>query len=168
MGTALVANACLESRPPAEPTPITYEKLNARLSWADVPDEGTRTTAASAVEFATVYGLGADKPYTTLAAAEWSVPAARKADDVPAKPHRKATVVAQACSGECGPAAISTAAILPPRRPADLTVTAQASANDRRVRLLGVEVPGFVPSGATIAKIVVSWGGSIAGVIPGL
>src|SRR5688572_32416970 len=58
--------------------------------------------------------------------------------------------------------------LVPPPRPAGLTAQATATSEDGRVRLLGLSLPGFVPSRETIAKTVVSWSGSIAGVISGL
>jgi hypothetical protein len=45
---------------------------------------------------------------------------------------------------------------------------AETSGDDKPVRLLGVSLPGFVPSGQTIARTVVSWSDTIVGVIPGL
>jgi hypothetical protein len=172
---AFIGNGYLVERSelPTQPSPVLGAKVAASLIEVSFSDQGLRSLAASPVEFAAVYGLAADKPYTALAAAEWSAPTplARKPDEVPAaKPHRKPVLVAQACSGECGTAA-TAAMVTPPPRPADLasTVTAQAApSEEKRVRLLGLSLPGFVPTGEKIAKTVVSWGGSIAGVIPGL
>jgi hypothetical protein len=77
-------------------------------------------------------------------------------------------------------ATAKVAAVLPPPRPAAPanTVTAEAplpapaklsaSVDDERVRLLGVRLPGFVPSGDKIARTVVSWGDSIVNAIPGI
>jgi hypothetical protein len=65
-------------------------------------------------------------------------------------------------------------AVLPPPRPASLKEVAEVQAaaaisttDENPVRLLGMSLPGFVRSGETITKTVVSWGGSIMGVIPG-
>jgi hypothetical protein len=172
--TAFVGNGYLVERSelPTQPIPVLNAKVAASLIEVSFSDQGLRSLAASPVEFAAVYGL-ANKPYTALAAAEWSAPTpmARKPDEAPAaKPPRKPILVAQACSGECGTAA-TAAMVTPPPRPADLapTVTAQAApSEEKRVRLLGLSLPGFVPTGEKIAKTVVSWGGSIAGVIPRL
>jgi hypothetical protein len=160
---------------PLQPIAVLDSKAGADLFEANFSDEGFRSRPASPAEFAAVYGVAADRPYTALTAAEWSAPTqmARKADEAPAaKLHRKPTLVAQACSGECGlgPASITAAIVTPPPRPADLTIMAQASApsEEKRVRLLGMSLPGFIPTSEKIAKTVVSWGGSIAGVIPGL
>jgi hypothetical protein len=156
----VVTKTCLEPADAAT-QPASEAKMEERLS-AIGPDDGLRSRPVSTLEFAAVYGLGPDKAYTTLAAAEWSTPAptAAAGEQAPAaKPQRKATQVAQA------------AIAVPPRRPTDLIVTAQAPGREENkggVRLLGVSLPGFVPSGERIAKTVVSWGGSIAGVIPGL
>jgi hypothetical protein len=169
---ALVCKAPLEpAEAPAAPLLLADSKTPEKLPAADNADGSFRPRAASAVEFAAVYGLAADKPYTILAAAEWSgrKAAVRTVDDPAAKPHRKATVVAQLCAGECASPSASTATTLvPPPRPAGLTAQSNATSEDGRVRLLGLALPGFVPSGERIAKTVVSWGGSIAGVIPGL
>ena len=50
VGAALVASACLETPQLGQPRTAIQEKLNARLSWADVPDEAIRLSAASAVD----------------------------------------------------------------------------------------------------------------------
>jgi hypothetical protein len=88
------------------------------------------------------------------------------------KAAKKATLVAQTCPADCGHQRV---AVLPPPRPATLTRVAEAgpaaetsSGDDKPVRLLGMSLPGFVPSGHTIAKTVVSWSDTIVGVIPGL
>jgi hypothetical protein len=166
-------NAYVEpTQPTLQPAPAVASSMTAELLKANFTDEGFRSRPASPVEFAAVYGVAADKPYTVLAATEWSAPApaARKADDaVVARTHKKATVLAQACSGDC---LTAIAAAIPPRRPAELSPTPVALASvqveERRVRLLGVSLPGFVPTGEKIARTVVSWGGSIASAIPGL
>jgi hypothetical protein len=68
---------------------------------------------------------------------------------------------------------------LPPARPAYLmptsVVVAEAQprvparlalAEDRHVRLLGLTLPGFVPTGDRIVKTVVSWSGTVADFVP--
>jgi hypothetical protein len=172
LSATFLCNAYVEpTQPAAEPQPINSE-VGAQLLKVNFTDEGFRARAASPLEFAAVYGLAADKPYTALAAANWSTPARGKAAAGPAaKPQTKATV-AQACSVDCVTPPQPIATVVPPRRPADLTpapiVMASAHGGEKRVRLLGVSLPGFVPSGERIARTVVSWGGSIASVIPGL
>ena len=170
---ALAGNAWLPQQPAPAPAPLVINpELAADLLEATFTDEGFRLRPTYPVEFAAVYGLAPDKPYTALAAAEWSTPAqsAPKTDQAaPLKAQKKTTLVAQACAGEC---AAAQTAVLPPPRPAALAPVQVAetapAVEDKRVRLLGVSLPGFVPSGDKIAKTVVSWGGSIAGVIPGL
>ena len=172
---ALTANAWLPQQAASAPAPLVVDReVAADLLEATFTDEGFRLRPTYPVEFAAVYGLAADKPYTALAAAEWSTPAQsapRPDQAAPLKAQKKTTLVAQACAGECA-ASAAHAAVLPPPRPAALAPVQVAetapAVEDKRVRLLGVSLPGFVPSGDKIAKTVVSWGGSIAGVIPGL
>jgi len=172
---ALAANAWLPQQAAPAPAPLVIDReAAADLLEATFTDEGFRLRPTYPVEFAAVYGLAADKPYTALAAAEWSTAAqsAPKTDQAaPLKAQKKTTLVAQACAGECA-ASAAHAAVLPPPRPSALAPVQVAETapvvEDKRVRLLGVSLPGFVPSGDKIAKTVVSWGGSIAGVIPGL
>jgi hypothetical protein len=162
-------------KPPSQPTPVVAPEARADLLKANFTDDGFRSRPASAVEFAAVYGH-AERSYTALAA-QWSAPSPSpsKAQDAPvAKVQKKATLLAQACSGDCVTSSLPGAAVVPPRRPADLApapialASAPVPAEEKRVRLLGVSLPGFVPSGDTIAKTVVSWGGSIVDAIPGL
>jgi hypothetical protein len=173
---ALTANIWLPPQAASAPAPLVIDReAAAELLEATFTDEGFRLRPTYPVEFAAVYGLAADKPYTALAAAEWSTAAqsAPKTDQAapPLKAQKKTTLVAQACAGECA-ASAAHAAVLPPPRPSALAPVQVAETapvvEDKRVRLLGVSLPGFVPSGDKIAKTVVSWGGSIAGVIPGL
>jgi hypothetical protein len=172
---ALAANAWLPQQAAPAPAPLVIDReAAAGLLEATFTDEGFRLRPTYPVEFAAVYGLAPDQPYTALAAAEWSTPAqsAPKTDQAaPLKAQKKTTLVAQACAGECA-ASAAHAAVLPPPRPSALAPVQVAETapvvEDKRVRLLGVSLPGFVPSGDKIAKTVVSWGGSIAGVIPGL
>ena len=70
---------------------------------------------------------------------------------------------------------ISSAAVLPPPRPASLAIPTPdpplaivAAAPEERVRLLGMRLPGFVPSGEKVVKTVVSWGGAVSGLIDGV
>ena len=169
---AITCNASLEpAQSPAASIQLAESKAAEKLPAVENADERFRPRAASVLEFAAVYGLATDKPYTALAAAEWSSrkAATRTIDEVVAKPQRKATVVAQLCPDGCSlPPASAAAALVPPPRPAGLTAQAAAASEDGPVRLLGLSLPGFVPSRETIAKTVVSWSGSIAGVIPGL
>ncbi|HEX5866449.1 MAG TPA: hypothetical protein VFY72_01995 [Beijerinckiaceae bacterium] len=169
---AIICKAPLEpAQSPAAPIQLAESKAAEKLPAVENTDERFRPRAASVLEFAAVYGLATDKPYTALAAAEWSSrkAATRTIDEAVAKPQRKATVVAQLCADGCSlPPASAAAALVPPPRPAGLTAQAAATSEDEPVRLLGLSLPGFVPSRETIAKTVVSWSGSIAGVIPGL
>ena len=168
---AFICRAPLEpAQPPTAPIQVG-SKAAEKLPAVENADEPFHPRAASVLEFAAVYGLATDKPYTALAGAEWSSRkgATRTIDEAVAKPQRKATVVAQLCADRCGlPSASAAATLVPPPRPAGLTAQATATSEDGRVRLLGMSLPGFVPSRETIAKTVVSWSGSIAGVIPGL
>jgi hypothetical protein len=169
---ALIWKAPLEpAKPPAAPIQMAGSKVAEKIAAADSADERFRPRAASVLEFAAVYGLVTDKPYIALAGAEWSSrkAATRTVDEAVVKPQRKATVVAQLCADGCSlPSALAATTLVPPPRPAGLTAQATATSEDRRVRLLGLSLRGFVPSHETIAKTVVSWSGSIAGVIPGL
>jgi hypothetical protein len=169
---AIVCKSPLEpARPPTAPIQLAELKATEKLPAMENADERHRPRAASVLEFAAVYGLATEKPYTALAAAEWSSrkAAARTIDEAVAKPQRKATAVAQLCADGCGlPSASAAATLVPPPRPAGLTAQASAASEDGRVRLLGMSLPGFVPSRETIAKTMVSWSSSIAGVIPGL
>ena len=174
-----------EPRPSAVPqAEIALDAKAARhLLAATFTQDGFRLRPAYPVEFAAVYGIGTDKPYTALAAGEWSTPIIvrqstdERSDDrahepmpTPAKSDKKPTLMAQTCSSDCGHPRV---AVLPPPRPATLTQVAEARpeaepSSDKPVRLLGVSLPGFVPSGQTIARTVVSWSDTIVGVIPGL
>jgi hypothetical protein len=168
---AIICKAPVEpAQSPAAPIQLAESKAAEKLPAVENADERFRPRAASVLEFAAVYGLATDKPYTALAAAEWSSrKAARTIDEAVAKPQRKTTVVAQLCPDGCSlPPASAAATLVPPPRPAGLTAQAAAASEDGPVRLLGLSLPGFVPSRETIAKTVVSWSGSIAGVIPGL
>lgn len=169
---AIICKAPVEpAQSPAAPIQLAESKAAEKLPAVKNADERFRPRAASVLEFAAVYGLAADKPYTALAAAEWSSrkAATRTIDEAVAKPQRKTTVVAQLCPDGCSlPPASAAATLVPPPRPAGLTAQAAAASEDGPVRLLGLSLPGFVPSRETIAKTVVSWSGSIAGVIPGL
>ena len=169
---AIICKAPVEpAQSPAAPIQLAESKAAEKLPAVENADERFRPRAASVLEFAAVYGLATDKPYTALAAAEWSSrkAATRTIDEAVAKPQRKTTVVAQLCPDGCSlPPASAAAALVPPPRPAGLTAQAAAASEDGPVRLLGLSLPGFVPSRETIAKTVVSWSGSIAGVIPGL
>jgi hypothetical protein len=173
---AAVTFAAIMYKAPLEPaqSPAASVQVEAKAAEklpVENAEERFRPRAASVLEFAAVYGLATDKPYTALAGAEWSSrkAATRTVDEAVAKPQRKATVVAQLCADGCGlPPASASVTLVPPPRPAGLTAQATATSEDGRVRLLGLSLPGFVPSRETIAKTVVSWSGSIAGVIPGL
>jgi hypothetical protein len=175
-----------ESRPVAGPqAEITLDaKAASHLLAATFTQDGFRLRPAYPVEFAAVYGIGTDKPYTALAAGEWSTPIivtqstdersgdrAHEAAPTPAKSDKKPTLMAQTCSTDCGHPRV---AVLPPPRPATLTqaadapATAETSGDNKPVRLLGMSLPGFVPSGQTIARTVVSLSDTIVGVIPGL
>jgi hypothetical protein len=183
---ALYALAGLNSTPTPEPAFVAEPdtRTGAELLRGHFTTDGFRARPAYPVEFAAVYGLAPGKPYMTLAAVEWSEPQAASAPgraelaETKAeinKPETKKTLVAQRSRG-----ATKVAAVLPPPRPAALAtiVTAEAqppapaklspSLGDERVRLLGVRLPGFVPSGEKIARTVVSWGDSIVSAIPGI
>ena len=167
----------------ATPEPAVVQEPNAQtgaeLLRGHFTTDGFRARPAYPVEFAAVYGLAPGKPYVTLAATDWSEPqggsAPAHAEATQAKPESKKTLMAQRPRG-----AMKVAAVLPPPRPAApaniVTAEAQppapaklpASLGEERVRLLGVRLPGFVPSGEKIARTVVSWSDSIVDAIPGI
>jgi hypothetical protein len=177
---ATICGAFVTSYYKPEPRPVPARsqaeiavgaKAAGHLLAATFTEDGFRLRPTYPVEFAAVYGIGSNKPYTALAAGEWSTPMIVTQSHLgdhgdlpsskPEKADKKPTLVA--------------VDVLPPPRPAALTVVAEAQptaessgVDEKRVRLLGVPLPGFVPSGETIARTVVSWSDTIAGVIPGL
>jgi hypothetical protein len=177
---AFITNGYLQLKPhesPATPAPpmIADPKAAAELLKGNFTEEGVRLRPAHPLEFAAVYGLAPGQPYTPLKAADWS--AAPQDIPVPLTPETKAEETsgsARTCLVTCAGRLVAMA-VLPPPRPASLTQVAEAqpaaaitSDQETPVRLLGMSLPGFVPSGETIARTVVSWGSTVVGVIPGL
>lgn len=144
-------------------------------------------------EFASVFGPSPTQPFVTLASAEWpAVPAPQaapasqvaptsqvpQAASAPATPKARRTL-AQACVGDCAPAATGAAPhVRPPARPAALSPAAadtspqpESAREDEGTRLLGMPLPGFVATGekmvrtavGTAVGTAVSWGGSLTG-----
>ena len=160
------------------------------LNAAFTPD-GVRNKARYPMEFETVLGPTTLKSFDLFASAAWPARDATSmlaaVQGVTPQPNRKLASVAQACAGSACRIRVAAAAqpspstqVLPPMRPAYILPVAVASApatnrpvstrlalaDERRVRLLGLTLPGFVPTGDTIVKTVVSWGGTVADFVP--
>jgi hypothetical protein len=158
----------------ASAAPVLDPQVGAGLLHAHFSDIGYRTRPSYPHEFAAVFGPAPGRPYRGLAAAEWSErPAAPAPDFAAEKPPAKAPV---ARCGEACRRKVLTAGVLPPPRPASLVAEAPepapaivaAAPRDERVRLLGMRLPGFVPSGEKVVNKMVSWGGAVTGLIGGM
>jgi hypothetical protein len=168
---AFLSNALLStaSRQPAPAQDVPVADSGAHLLKANFTEGGIRIRSSYPTEFAEVFGPAPARLATGVA---WSEPA-RVRDAAPTPdPHADKKPAARACAGECGRKAV--AAVLPPPRPV-VTDIVQASAaaspalaEPKRLRLLGVPLPGFVPSGETIVSTVVSLGDTVTGIIPRL
>lgn len=180
---AFISNAHLASeaqKTAAAPTPtmaVIDAGTGASLLRANLAEDGYRLRPASVMEFASIYGLTSAKAYVPLAAAEWSTsPTAGEPADAKAaeeKPEKKTTMMAQTCTGECNRKQAASTTLLPPPRPTSLksVVVAEAALGqneaetpgDRPVQLLGLSLPGFVPSGRQVVSTVASLGDSVVG-----
>ncbi|MCB8822632.1 hypothetical protein [Microvirga rosea] len=134
----------------------------ASLLNANFTADSFRPQVASPAEFAAVFGLTAS---AALSGQEWPVAEAR-ADENSGSKIRLAALAG--CADECGK--FSPHAVLPPVRPVIETSiqAAQASqetAEERRLHLLGIPLPHFVPSGDRIVTAVASLGGSLTDLV---
>ncbi|HKH34616.1 MAG TPA: hypothetical protein VKA80_10730 [Beijerinckiaceae bacterium] len=177
LSAGFLAQLVLKSDPAPQPAttaaarPLMLDPdISAGLLRAHFTETGYRLRPGYPTEFAAVFGPAPGKPYRELIAADWSptaaAPRAAKGDDRPA--------AAQSC-GEACKRNVMTAAVLPPPRPASLAIPTPdpppaivAAAPEERARLLGMRLPGFVPSGEKVVKTVVSWGGAVSGLIDGV
>jgi hypothetical protein len=146
--------------------------------------DGVRNKPRYPMEFETVLGPTTLKSFDLFASAAWPDHNATPilASAAPrTQPNRKVAAVAPVCAGSACRVRVAAAdpKVLPPTRPAylmpALVVVAEAQpripvrlalADDRRVRLLGLTLPGFVPTGDRIVKTVVSWSGTVADFVP--
>ena len=171
---AFLSNALLSTdsrQPAAHGQDVLVADSGADLLKASFTEGGIRIRSSYPTEFGEVFGPAPAKLATGVA---WSDPA-RVPDAAPtpdAHAEKKPPAPARACAGECGRKAV--AAVLPPPRPV-VTEVAQANpaaspapAEPKRLRLLGVPLPGFVPSGEAIVSTVVSLGDTVTGIIPRL
>jgi hypothetical protein len=175
------------STPSAPPSPDTASI--AQESRPDpagkLPAEGdSRPRPAQTTEIDPVFGPAVSKPSLTFASTGTPAPKAQKPREQVNKPAqaeapRKPNATAQTCSGECksrtGPSAEGPA---PAARPVAPVSAAPAEAQpqvllppvpeeEERVRLLGIPLPGFVPSGEKIVKKIESLGSSISDLVDG-
>lgn len=145
----------------------------ASLMQANFTPDTFRAPVSSIVEFAAVFGPDDDGATIPPVGREWSVaegqvqPKPEKITATKGKP-----LVAAACAGECGRSIESH--VLPPVRPTLPTsdgVAMQASAqvaeegDGRRLSLLGLPLPKFIPSGETILTKVNSLGGTLTDLV---
>jgi hypothetical protein len=169
------ATAAAASSVPFEPQPI------AGLLRASFTADGIRTRPGYPTEFGALFGPAPGKPHVELTSLEWpsrSEPAARQLDKPAPKGAAKTLVAYQ--GGVARPARHATVAepVLPPARPASFaSLVADAApapaaggpaGEDSGVRLLGMRLPGFVPSGREVVKTVASLGESVTGLFDGM
>jgi hypothetical protein len=175
LSAAFLAQLVLNTKPRPTPSPPAVSaaltmldpRVGTGLLRGQFSETGYRLRPGYPTEFGAVFGPAPGRPYRALAAAEWSgAPAAAPAAEKPA---------AQPC-GEACKRKVVAAAVLPPTRPASLGMPmpdaapaiVAAALQDERVRLLGMRLPGFVPSGERVVKTVASWGGAVSGLIDGM
>jgi hypothetical protein len=144
--------------------------------------DGVRNKPRYPMEFETVLGPTTLTSLDRFASAAWpdhNPTQLAAAPTPPAQPMRRLAAIQQVAGSVRMRVAVADPAMLPPARPTYLmppsAVLAQgapadrsppAPADDRRVRLLGLTLPGFVPSGTAIVKTVVSWGGTVSDLVP--
>jgi hypothetical protein len=154
-----------------EPQPILA------LLRASFTPEGIRTRPAYPTEFAAVFGPEPGKAAAELPAGAWSSSADTiqpKAQRSEPKPQARTLVAQHGCAVPCGRRTVVAAAVLPPPRPSSLAIAvaeapaASSELEQRGVRLLGLRLPGFVPSGREVARTVASLGDSVSGLFDGM
>ncbi len=154
-----------------EPQPILG------LLRASFTPQGIRTRPAYPTEFAAVFGPEPGKAAAELPAGRWSSSADTiqpKAQRSEPKPQVKTLVAQHGCAAPCGRRTVVATAVLPPPRPGSLAIAvaeapaASAELEQRGVRLLGLRLPGFVPSGREVARTVASLGDSVSGLFDGM
>jgi hypothetical protein len=164
--------------PVAEAPPVSFEPQPiAGLLRATFSPEGIRTRRAYPTEFAAVFGPELEKAAAELPAGAWPnstdtiQPKAQRSEP---KPQVKTLVAQHGCAVPCGRRTVVAAAVLPPPRPNSLAMAvaeapaASAELEERGVRLLGLRLPGFVPSGREVARTVASLGDSVSGLFDGM
>ena len=160
---------------PLEPQPV------AGLLRASFTADGIRTRPAYPTEFGALFGPAPGKPHVELTSVAWpsrSEPAAPQLDKPAPKAPAKTLVAHQ--GGVAAPVRHATVAevVLPPARPASFASlvadaapapgSAASAGEDGGVRLLGMRLPGFVPSGREVVKTVASLGESVTGLFDGM
>ena len=167
---AYLTNSLLKTGSTRQPAAQAVEADAAPDVDAATVDTGIRVRVNYPVEFAAFYGPALDRPHVSPLG---DVPAALAGDGTHKPKINAEKKAVHACSADCGRKPV--AAALPPARPAEITQVAQAApalteapAEPKPLHLLGVPLPGFVPSGEKIVNTVVSLGDTVTGIIPGL
>lgn len=179
LAAAFLSNVLLGNggrQPLAPAQEVRMADAGIDLLKANFTEGGIRIRTSYPTEFAAFYGPSPDKPHMWPTGVAWSEPAhaaeAAPTPDAPAE--KKPPAPTRQCASECGRKAV--AAVLPPPRPVAVAVVVEANpaaaspaaAEPKRLRLLGLPLPGFVPSGEAIVSTVVSLGDTVTGIIPGL